>query len=776
MKITPSARILRMLGEIEIEEWKCLAELIDNAFDDFNEIIATDVRWAGGMKVSVMLPDSSARPEDARIVVRDTGRGMTRERLADAVRAGWSSNNQFDKLGLFGMGFNVSTARLGRKTRILTTRAGEHQWTGVEIDLDAIGDDFEAPDIVEPKNDPSEHGTKIELSRLDPLRLDWVTRNKKVLRAQLGRVYGWMLENRPFELWVSGVRVTPRRHCVWDSNRTVGFGRGANAEEIPAYIEIDQGYARADACMDCGHWQQSGLGTCANCGKAGHLVPRERRMHGWLGIQRYLDSDEYGIDFLRNGRKILTNYKGLFEWTDINDPTSPTIPEYPTELRQGGRIVGEIHLDHVRVDYKKDAFDKSDPQWRRAVEYLHGPGPLLPDKAKKLGYHDRNDSPLARLHRGFRRNDPGTRCLIPGNGKTAIHETAWKWGQEFHEGNDEYQTDEKWWQQVLEHERRKEEAARPKIDPAEGGSVDDSTVDEALGIGGGQLDPITVANPTLTEPEPAGKPAAKETDQQRIARYRAEGRPIPEVAGDLGHPDLGFLKVEAIALRQTLFDAHGRRTAARVVPTFGGAATVFVDERHPLFVRYGWNHEDAIVTELTAFLGKHTEKDLSITEMVAMIKDKSLRDSAVDAATIRGQAEDLMTEVRRRMAAEVEEDPERAFQFLTADERVATENALIVGGERGAGLLEEAPFMRYVPAFFLVRLVELIPEAFLDGTVFRSPYEGIASAQGRRQAVYQVTSLLADVASLTQPHDPGEVRLKRARLSMQLLLDELAPE
>jgi hypothetical protein len=33
----PSARILRVPGEIEIEEWKCLSELIDTAFDDFNE-------------------------------------------------------------------------------------------------------------------------------------------------------------------------------------------------------------------------------------------------------------------------------------------------------------------------------------------------------------------------------------------------------------------------------------------------------------------------------------------------------------------------------------------------------------------------------------------------------------------------------------------------------------------------------------------------------------------------------------------------------------------
>jgi hypothetical protein len=35
----PSARILRMPGEIEIEEWKCLTELIDNAFGDFNKIM-----------------------------------------------------------------------------------------------------------------------------------------------------------------------------------------------------------------------------------------------------------------------------------------------------------------------------------------------------------------------------------------------------------------------------------------------------------------------------------------------------------------------------------------------------------------------------------------------------------------------------------------------------------------------------------------------------------------------------------------------------------------
>ena len=43
----PSARILRVPGEIEIEEWKCLAELIDTAFDDFNKIMIFIILEAG---------------------------------------------------------------------------------------------------------------------------------------------------------------------------------------------------------------------------------------------------------------------------------------------------------------------------------------------------------------------------------------------------------------------------------------------------------------------------------------------------------------------------------------------------------------------------------------------------------------------------------------------------------------------------------------------------------------------------------------------------------
>lgn len=228
MDITPSPRILRMLGEIEFDEWQCIAELVDNSFDDFTEILNASQSWPGGFKVSVTLPGPGAGLAGAEVVVRDTGRGMTRETLEQAVKAGWSNNDRFDKLGLFGMGFNVSTARLGRRTRVLTTRQGDPEWIGVEIDLDSLGADFEAPDVTEPKDDPSDHGTKIIVSNLNRDRAEWLQRNAENLRTTLGRVYGWLLDNRPFELWVQGNKVKPRRACRWGDYRYVIYGSGAS--------------------------------------------------------------------------------------------------------------------------------------------------------------------------------------------------------------------------------------------------------------------------------------------------------------------------------------------------------------------------------------------------------------------------------------------------------------------------------------------------------------------------------------------------------------------
>ncbi|MFD6876565.1 ATP-binding protein, partial [Streptomyces sp. NPDC060075] len=474
MKITPSARVLRMLGEIEFDEWQCVAELVDNSFDDFSEIVRSGAEWPAGYKVSVSLPSSA----NGELVIADTGQGMTYERLERAVRAGWSGNDMHDKLGLFGMGFNVATARLGKRTRVLTTRPGDTMWIGVEIDLDHIQDDFEATDITEPKSDPAQHGTRIVIDRLNRTRAEWLRRNGSALRNVLGSVYSWILDVRGFELYVGGTRVKPVRHCRWGDDRFVLYN---GKERVPAYIEIKEDLRDGIACADCGQWQLTHGERCADCG-SGKLSVRKRQIRGWLGIQRYLHKTDYGIDFLRNGRKILRWDKQLFTWSNPDGVVGNEDPEYPVDLaHQGGRIIGEIHLDHVPVTYQKDAFEYGDRSWLSAVEVLRGLAPLQPKRAEDLNYPE-NVSPLALLFKGYRRNDAGLRCLVPGDGRKPIHDETRRWGQQFQKGSPDFQTDERWWQAILEHEETKNKGKQAKTTASVPNQPDEQAVLDALGV------------------------------------------------------------------------------------------------------------------------------------------------------------------------------------------------------------------------------------------------------------------------------------------------------
>ncbi|HNO66151.1 MAG TPA: ATP-binding protein, partial [Tepidiformaceae bacterium] len=152
--ITPSPKVLKLLGNIEYAPWQCLAELIDNSVDAF--VSAYDSQ-AGFLypEVAVSFPTRSRLSDpDASIVVQDNGPGMTSESLEKAVKAGYSGNDPISKLGLFGMGFNIATARLGRRTEVWTTQRDDDLWTGVAIDFDDLmtRQSFQAPRLTKPKS------------------------------------------------------------------------------------------------------------------------------------------------------------------------------------------------------------------------------------------------------------------------------------------------------------------------------------------------------------------------------------------------------------------------------------------------------------------------------------------------------------------------------------------------------------------------------------------------------------------------------------------------
>src|SRR5690606_697789 len=161
-----------MLGEINIDQWRCVAELIDNAVDGFLKESRAGTAVVDA-QVDVHLPQADVGGATLRII--DNGSGMAPDVLERAVRSGWAGNNPIDSLGLFGMGFNIATARLGSVTEVWTTRKGEMEWHGLRIDFDALRRQrhFRTPHLTRPKADPDQHGTEITIKQLKPEQRRW---------------------------------------------------------------------------------------------------------------------------------------------------------------------------------------------------------------------------------------------------------------------------------------------------------------------------------------------------------------------------------------------------------------------------------------------------------------------------------------------------------------------------------------------------------------------------------------------------------------------------
>jgi hypothetical protein len=760
INVKPSARILKVLGDIEFDNWQCLAEFVDNAFDDFTEIERSQLRWPDGFRVSIVLPQGQIT-EDSEVIVTDTGRGMDLTALNNAVRAGWSSNDPFSKLGLFGMGFNVASARLGRVTKVLTTREGDRDWVGVVINVDEIGDDFEVPVLREPKEDPRVHGTRVSVRKLDPVRASLIARNQANLRATLGDVYSYLLDHKAYSLVVNGVQVKPRRACRWDEARSVKFGGGTQAEEIPAYISIGRDLPAMETCLHCRNWQEPGRRVCLECGSE-DLAAQSRKIHGWLGIQRYLDRTDFGISFFRNGRKILRNYKGLFSWTNPNDPLAGTELEYPVELGLG-RIIGEVHLDYVPVNYQKTAFEWSDRSWKAAAEYLRGRGPLLPRKAAQLGWPP-NESPLARLVRGYRRADPGYRCLVPGDGEQAIHAKAKEWADRFAQGDPEFQDDSKWWEAVVFHESQQNQEVQSS-----------SSTDPQTRLG---LRETLNAAPIAPQVQPV-LPVI-ETEQEKLARLRRHGVEIPSLTGEFGLMELGTpLRLTTVLVTGTdVRDSGGNRTPVYFAPEANRAFVAFVDTGHAVFTEFADDPATFVFIQLAEHLRVRARSELSLSQVVAMLKDAHLPQQKLDLATSAAKASETLRAVREKMAVSANSNPDRTWQLLHQDERTAVEIALVNEGRLVslADAQRSGEFVAYAPPMSLPRMVEDWPEAFFDGRVFRSPFGSLSSPGARRLSVGRVVGYLYDAARLATVDTMAAREISRARLSLNLLAHEIGAE
>ena len=779
LDLAPSPRLLELLGEIPFKAWQCCAELIDNSFDEFLRDMDRDP--ADPPSVHVTLPKPATPDDDTFVCVADNGRGMTKSKLEQALRAGCSENSRYGSLGLFGMGFNIATARLGYLTEVRTTRAGDAVWCVAEIDsreMEKRGH-FRVPLRYERKDDPSAHGTEVTVRRLRPEMRDTLKRANTAssVRDQLGNVYSYLLRSgspvpempdaalagRGFALYVNGTKVQPRLPCVWSAERTVTY-RGA---EISPIQIIDQPLPQALACLDCGYWHRTEVDRCIECGSE-NLEWRERRVTGWLGIQRYLDLTDFGIDILRNGRKILIADRSLFSWE--HPDTGELLHEYPVELGTtlGGRIVGEVHLDHVPVTYQKNDFIRGSRDWITAITMIRGDGPLLQQKAKALGYPD-NASPLGHLFNAFRRNNPGLKCLVPGSGKGPLHQLAREWAKEFRKGRADFLTDQKWFEAAEEHDEIASGLARPVRDDGE-----DSTLDLISRTG---LDDAGPRSPR----EPPGNPetlTTVETEEQRYARYRNAALPLHDLSGMVSVAHLGRRRVTVFHTREPLEDLKGRPVPTLSRNTKGGDVEVYVYGDHEIFREYGRDPRDYAIVEIAEALRAFAAGDEAITRVTAEVT-RQFPDQRLTDGALRERAETLLRRIRDAMvpaAATVGRElwAELSLTAKEAAERNAANTAPKLDWRNATA---DSAFVAYLDGAGIAALIRLRPELFLDGRVFGTTWESWGDSRARARQVERLARLLETIAGF-QAETAAKSRLDLAmtRLALEMLTDEVAVE
>jgi len=770
--LTPDARVLQMLGEINLHQWRCVAELIDNSVDGFVEAARAGAPIEHP-EISITIPTSNKA--DARLTVRDNGPGMAIEVLERAVRAGWSGNNPLTNLGLFGMGFNIATARLGTVTEVWTTRAGESEWIGVRVDLDGLraSQSYKTPRQTRAKPDHSQHGTEIIITKLKPDQRTYLTRsaNLGTIRKNLARAYSSILresEAGRIRLKVNGTKLEARRHCHWGPSRSVELGDGS---VVHAVERFNVALAPRKYCTHCMRALNSDEEQCSTGSPNCQVVTTERRVKGWVGLQRYLHKSDFGIDFIRNGRKIEIGSKDLFSW---NNGDNSEI-EYPIDdPRNRGRFIGEVHLDHCRVSYTKDRFERDDPSWEEMVLVLRGEGPLRPQAAKQSGF-DGNISPLYRLFQAFRRSSPqGKNGLWSRVLVVKDNDRSEQMAQAFYENDADFLDDERWWKLVEEQDKEilgeGGEAELPT------GFLDDG---ENESVGGGTKDDAAVA---IDGPGP--EPAKK----------APERRQIHELSRKYVHPTYRVeFQVEAFASEPEDKALSGRLPWSFYLEDVATRTYAFViDPTHDVYRSTTMTAMDALLTELSVqtldFL-KGQVHDVTLSNILADYRSSYASATRLEPSEVISMANSGLEELAKAMTSLIPEGQGQAFyaELSRPDREFIVRRMASRGVVDVTKVISEGRFWEYMDPQAIVATFARHPELFFDGKYWSDPYASLnfgadhIDEEARRRLVARYEAYLGDTLWLANQsardlETANRDEIIRATCSLRLMKPDAALE
>ena len=834
--LTPDPKVLIALTHTPLQPLDALCELIDNAIDSFQaaKLHGNPIEFP---LVVVELPGAVeiARGEGV-IRVRDNGPGLSAELAEKALRAGYSGNKPYDSLGLFGMGFNIATGKLGRSTRFLTLRAGEPKAIEVFVDLIKLQEKSSYKVPVNLVDRPSElsHGTVVEVRGWWPegnpnngFIRKLISYGKAAIRREIGRRYSTILRQDKVRILINSDSAEAFEHCVWDKTRFVerkGSGR------VPAHFEFNEVVGHQTRCSLCNDLIAGGAKTCGTCGSASFRT-MEERIRGWVGIQRFDDSTEFGIDLIRNGRAIRISEKAAF--FEYIDEFKKTLKDYPIDS-PFGRIVGEVHLNHVPVDFLKQDFQRSSPEWQRASAFLRGESSLQPTQPGA----ELNSSPVFKLYQGYRRvRTPGKTDMYmgywdeeSGKPKRVSREVEKEYYEKFCVKQTGYYDDAEWWRLVEQADQK----PLPELVECPECKAQNLKEHEQCQVCGHVLIGKTCLSGECGRIIPKSAVACPHCGLSQIAEIQQPWRCL--VCGEANRAELetcsrcvkprgtehpaskAFLVQNAdkddelsipgcsIVLADGTYssptDVVGFATRVPIEASWQGPrlpivvfkaeqVEIFIDKTHPVFRTYRTRPESLVATEVAQLIFESNRRLLtqqnsaahSISNLAWLILQRRWADVLEDSAEdVKDDIRALFDAICGRLTALAREKAEDIFDDLSESQKKALVGRMLgrnIDISKLGEMKKTGEYFAYVDEETVVDIFRRLPEMFFDGGVWTVAYRGITGlpetvlrdAQERIRAKY--LNCLEDCAGFLHYDSPESLISQRARASIDFLVQRL---
>ncbi|MFC1844047.1 ATP-binding protein [Thermodesulfobacteriota bacterium] len=831
--LTPDPKVLIALTHTPLKPLDALSELIDNAIDAF-----TLARNAGKdiehPLVLVNLPtNAELRDDKGALRIRDNGIGMSPEMAEKALKAGFTGNNPYDSLGLFGMGFNIATGKLARRTVFLTAREEDNYALKVVIDLLNIVESNSYEVIPEEIEKPSDflHGTLIEVS-------DWwpegnpnygfirklVSYGRPRIRKELGRRYATILQKHKVRIVVDDEPCYPFEHCIWGEDR---FVERRDHGKIYAVKHFSEAVGKQTRCAQCYALIPSGEKNCQVC-ESSSIRTITENIRGWVGIQRYDHTSHFGIDLIRNGRAIrLLEKAAFFEFTD---EFGNSVKDYPSDS-QYGRIVGEVHLDHVPVDFMKQDFQRSSPEWQRTMSFLRGDSSLQP---KQPGA-DENKSSVFMLFQGYRRvRKFGRTHMYMGywdeaKGPSRIdRETEKAYLAKFNERLPGYYDDAEWWKLVENADTKPVEkliecpdCSAENLQSAELCQVCEKVLigkpciecNEEIAVSAttcqhcGKLQVPKVVEPWICQICGVKNIATAETcvdcDSVRGLPNPLSNKFLRENSDRDDDLSLIGCSVQLAdgshsqSIDVDCFCTHkpiiSNKTGSQLPAVIhkGEKIEIFIDKQHPLFQFLGVKPEELIAGEVAYYIHVSNGRLVSTAYQAAhslsnlewSILKKYWADALSDnAESVREDVISLFQEITQRLSVIFQNEASDIFDdFSEMDKKMLVDNLLEHGEDisKIGDFKTSGRYLSYINPQTVILIFNKHTAGFFDGSIWGKSYSTIPDIpepimdEVRDQTKRIYLNCLEDCVSFLQTQKPDLILIKRTRSSLDFLQQKL---